>query len=223
MPPLKESLTADERELLVGVMVTRQSRPLDKALEGTGISRATYYRWAENFPDEFAELAARASALVVQERELAVFDEEGEDKEIRQRATDVVRNSLESLDIIVRRQPYEILDRAGNPKQVYPYPRDVIAAARAAWEIAQGGILPQKPAQLPPVEEPEEEEGLTYAFPANVDFSKADISSIRVETKDGASLEVNAPSSDVVEGKYTDLSDTDSQAPGDTNRRDDDE
>ena len=131
-------------------------------LETTGgISKTTYYRLRELYPDEFDEIDKTARVVALHERSAARLAFESEHEEASRELQRVSREALtravqqmaevaegvpRDVDVLVNRRSEDDggWERVYERKTIVPYPRDQIGAYNALLATAKEGIVPER-------------------------------------------------------------------------------
>ena len=141
-----KELTDEERNVILEILIERaRGSTLDTALEDTGISRPTYYRWAQVLGDGFADLEIKAgrAARAGRQRVLADFGDQHPltSANVRTSAAEIIDAGLPMLRTIVSGKSYMIKNAAGKNKEVFGYPRDIVGAMKVLHAITRDGLL----------------------------------------------------------------------------------
>lgn len=155
-----------------------------------GISRTTFYRLREMYPEDFDEIKAEARKVALTERsdKRVSHDayKENLSYELEEYVGGKIRDVVDSLLLIVNGEPYEVSvlvnrrDESGQWERVYeqksivPYPRDMVSAANALHAFLRDGVLPES-SRMPVSSAAEVEElsgGLMPIFAGSTAFKR---------------------------------------------------
>lgn len=121
-----------------------QATSISKAFEATeGVSRATYYSYHEQHPDEMAalELSVKQQCLqaVSSAEQAYIAESTARSIKLQRRATDVISDLIPEWERIAKGKPTTIKVN-GKEKTFYPYARDQLKASELILDVARDGV-----------------------------------------------------------------------------------
>ena len=180
-----------------------QATSLTKAFDATeGVSRATYYLYHEQHPDEMTalELSVKQQCLqaVSSAEQAYIAESTARSIKLQRRATDVISDLIPEWERIAKGEPTTVKVN-GKEKTFYPYARDQLKASELILDVARDGVRAVQQLTVPQAT-PEPETPAQVQPLAFISQSSGQFQSVTAVAADGTTIHasVEPPSADVV-------------------------